>query len=99
MKEIERSFIYGVSVSGDNFTDREKETRRLKANFENGLNVILISPRRMGKTPTFNRLIIIFSQHFIIMQVEPDIRISVDILRMHKFTSLLAIQALRIKQI
>lgn len=50
MKEIERSFIYGVSVSGTNFTDREKETRRLKVNFENGLNVILISPRRMGKT-------------------------------------------------
>jgi hypothetical protein len=50
MKGIEKSFIYGVSVSGDNFTDREKETRRLKANFENGLNVILISPRRMGKT-------------------------------------------------
>ena len=50
MKGIERSFIYGVSVSGNNFTDREKETRRLKVNFENGLNVILISPRRMGKT-------------------------------------------------
>jgi len=50
MREIERTFIYGVSVSGNNFTDREKETRRLKANFENGLNVILISPRRMGKT-------------------------------------------------
>ena len=50
MKEIERAFIYGVSVSGNNFTDREKETHRLKVNFENGLNVILISPRRMGKT-------------------------------------------------
>lgn len=47
---INRSFIYGVSVSGDNFTDRVKETRRLKMDFENGLNVVLISPRRMGKT-------------------------------------------------
>ena len=47
---INRSFIYGVSVSGDNFTDRIKETRRLKMDFENGLNVVLISPRRMGKT-------------------------------------------------
>lgn len=50
MKEIERPFVYGVPVSGDNFTDRVKESRRLKVNFENGLNVILISPRRMGKT-------------------------------------------------
>lgn len=49
-KEIHKSFIYGVSVSGDNFTDRIKETQRLKMDFENGLNVVLISPRRMGKT-------------------------------------------------
>lgn len=39
-----------MSVEGDNFTDREEETKRLKRNFENGMNVILISPRRMGKT-------------------------------------------------
>ena len=49
-KEIVPSFLYGVSVGGDNFTDRTKESQRLKMNFENGLNVILISPRRMGKT-------------------------------------------------
>ena len=45
-----KAFIYGVSVAGENFTDRVKETRRLKMNFENGQNVILLSPRRMGKT-------------------------------------------------
>jgi len=47
---MKKSFIYGVAVEGTNFTDREKETRRLKQDFENGQNVILISPRRMGKT-------------------------------------------------
>lgn len=47
---MEKAFVYGMSVSGNNFTDREKETKRLKADFENGVNVILISPRRMGKT-------------------------------------------------
>ena len=47
---MKKSFIYGVAVEGNNFTDREKETRRLKQDFENGQNVILISPRRMGKT-------------------------------------------------
>ena len=49
-KEAKQSFLYGVSVGGDNFTDRVRETKRMKMNFENGLNVILISPRRMGKT-------------------------------------------------
>ena len=39
-----------MSVEGANFTDRVKEVKRLKLNFENGINVILISPRRMGKS-------------------------------------------------
>ena len=47
---MEKAFIYGMSVGGDNFTDRIRETKRLKLNFENGMNTILISPRRMGKT-------------------------------------------------
>lgn len=50
VRKINQSFVYGVSVGGDNFTDRVKETKRLKMDFENGLNVVLISPRRMGKT-------------------------------------------------
>jgi AAA+ ATPase superfamily predicted ATPase len=47
---MEKAFVYGMSVGGENFTDRVKETARLKLNFENGMNTILISPRRMGKT-------------------------------------------------
>lgn len=47
---MDKPFVYGVAVSGDNFTDRKKETKRLKMNFESGVNSILISPRRMGKT-------------------------------------------------
>lgn len=47
---MEKAFIYGKSVGGNNFTDRDQETKRLKLDFENGINVILISPRRMGKT-------------------------------------------------
>lgn len=30
VKGANRSFVYGVSVSGENFTDRVNETRRLK---------------------------------------------------------------------
>ena len=47
---MKRAFVYGISVEGENFTDRVKETKRLKLNFENGINVILVSPRRMGKS-------------------------------------------------
>ena len=35
---------------GNTFTDRKEETNRLKMNFLYGVNTILISPRRMGKT-------------------------------------------------
>lgn len=45
-----KPFIFGVATSGDNFTDREKETERLLLNFRYGLNTVLISPRRWGKT-------------------------------------------------
>ena len=53
---MEKSFVYGVAVSGYNFTGREEETRRLKMNFENGINSILISPRRWGKTSLVNHV-------------------------------------------
>ena len=47
---VNKPFIFGVATSGDNFTDRKKETERLSLNFRNGVNTILISPRRWGKT-------------------------------------------------
>lgn len=45
-----KPFIFGVATSGDNFTDRKKETERLLLNFKHGVNTVLISPRRWGKT-------------------------------------------------
>ena len=45
-----KPFIFGVATSGDNFTDREKETTRLLLNFTHGINTVMISPRRWGKT-------------------------------------------------
>lgn len=47
---MEKSFVYGVAVTDYNFTGRKEETQRLKANFLGGINSILISPRRYGKT-------------------------------------------------
>lgn len=54
---MEKAFVYGMSVGGDNFTDRIEETKRIKLDFENGINVILISPRRMGKTSLIKKVI------------------------------------------
>lgn len=45
-----KPFVFGVATSGDNFTDREKETAHLLSNFTYGVNTVLISPRRWGKT-------------------------------------------------
>lgn len=50
LRDNEQSFVFGVSVSDYNFIGRKEEIRRLKMNFEEGINTILISPRRWGKT-------------------------------------------------
>lgn len=55
-KNYEVPFVFGVRVKGDTFTDRTEETERLKANFRYGVNTILISPRRMGKTSLVDKV-------------------------------------------
>ena len=55
-KYLEAPFVFGVRVAGDTFTDRREETERLKANFTYGVNTILISPRRMGKTSLVDKV-------------------------------------------
>ena len=52
----EKPFAYGVQVTGCLFTDRENESARLKNNFLYGINTILISPRRYGKSSLVNRV-------------------------------------------
>jgi len=54
---MEKPFAYGSYVFGDNFTDRVKETKRISANFNAGINTILIAPRRQGKTSLVNHVI------------------------------------------
>ena len=55
-KDMDIPFVFGVRVEGDAFTDRREETERLKANFTYGVNTILISPRRMGKTSLVDKV-------------------------------------------
>ena len=50
MKKITNPFLTGGYVSPEYFCDRENESATLVRNITNGNNVVLISPRRMGKT-------------------------------------------------
>jgi len=43
-------FFFGEVVTGENFTDRVDEIKRLTVELRGGHNVFLISPRRYGKT-------------------------------------------------
>src|SRR5204862_2545626 len=43
-------FRYGDVVSGTQFTDRRAEIAALRADVESGQNVVVIAPRRTGKS-------------------------------------------------
>lgn len=53
---MEQPFIFGVPADETHFIGRESETARLEANFNYGINTILMSPRRWGKTSLVNRV-------------------------------------------
>ena len=53
---MEKPFIYGKLAIGSDFTDRKMEVSRLRQNFQSGVNTILISPRRWGKTSLVYRV-------------------------------------------
>lgn len=47
---MKNPFVFGKIASGEAFTDRETEKARLGRNIDSGINSILISPRRWGKS-------------------------------------------------
>ncbi len=51
-------FIYGNTVSLHSFTNREKELEKLKNNLINGVNTMIISPRRWGKSSLVEKTIL-----------------------------------------
>lgn len=56
-------FVFGVKTEGNKFTDRKTETEELKMNFLYGVNTIIISPRRMGKTSLVEKVIGLVDDH------------------------------------
>lgn len=54
-------FRFGKIVSGEWFTNRRLELQRLKSNFRNDINTMLISPRRWGKSSLVQRAAVDYS--------------------------------------
>ena len=55
--KTENPFVFGRAAEGTYFTDRIEDSRRLSANLTHGINTILISPRRWGKTSLVKKVI------------------------------------------
>jgi uncharacterized protein len=53
---VSSPFSFGRAIGPEAFTNREEEIRRLSANFENGVNTTIISPRRWGKSSLVKRV-------------------------------------------
>jgi AAA+ ATPase superfamily predicted ATPase len=47
---MEFPFTFGKVVSGSQFINRKRELTKLKSNVDHGINTVLISPRRWGKS-------------------------------------------------
>lgn len=50
-------FIYGTTVSAHSFTNREAEIQKLTSNLLRGINTMLISPRRWGKSSLVEKVL------------------------------------------
>lgn len=57
MKKEINPFVFGKAAEEAYFTDRKKETSKLLANLTHGINTVLISPRRWGKTSLVKKVI------------------------------------------
>lgn len=54
---MENPFVFGKAAEGAYFTDRVEDSKRLAANLTHGINTVLISPRRWGKTSLVKKVI------------------------------------------
>jgi len=54
---MKNPFVYGEAVSGEHFCDRANEISELVTDITNGVNVIIFSPRRYGKTSLIRRVL------------------------------------------
>ncbi|OYT16800.1 MAG: ATPase [Bacteroidetes bacterium 4572_77] len=50
-------FIFGNTVSAHSFTNRDKERKKLEQNLISGINTMIISPRRWGKSSLVEKVL------------------------------------------
>ena len=55
--DLQKPFVFGQAIGENHFIGREREQKRLLANFSHGINTILMAPRRWGKTSLVKRTI------------------------------------------
>ena len=53
--ELQKPFVFGQAIGVNHFIGRERELKRLTANFSHGINTVLMAPRRWGKTSLVKR--------------------------------------------
>ncbi len=53
---MQNPFVFGVATDEEHFTDRTEDTHRLLQNFRHGVNSMIISPRRWGKTSLVHKV-------------------------------------------
>ena len=58
---MQSPFLFGRTVSADGFTNRTRDMQRLKDNFANQVNTIIISPRRWGKSSLVKKVAATFN--------------------------------------
>ena len=56
-KKKDSPFVYGTTESTHAFTNRKKECEKLQNNLLNGINTMIISPRRWGKSSLVEKVI------------------------------------------
>ena len=69
---MEIPFVYGKMADDANFTDRTIDCARLSANLKGGVNTVIISPRRWGKTSLVNKVMTGIRQEpaYIVCQID-----------------------------
>ena len=55
LNDVQKPFVFGQAIGEDHLIGREREQKRLTANFSHGINTILMAPRRWGKTSLVKR--------------------------------------------
>jgi len=53
----ENPFRFGTVVNGPYFTDRENEIKKIKSFLRGANHIIIISPRRFGKTSLIKKIL------------------------------------------